>query len=51
MIVETIDLLKTNDFYNVSNNVEIAKGKYEIPTTWQIAKTKIKRLWHTKKKL
>ena len=51
MISETIKLLSTNNFYNVSDNVEIAKGKYEIASTWQIAKDKIKRIWHTKKKL
>ena len=50
MIVECIDLLQTNVFYGFSNNVEIAKGKYEIPTTWQIVKNKIVRKWHTKKK-
>ena len=51
MIAETIKLLGTNNFYNVSNNVEIAKGKYEIVSTWRIAKDKIKRIWRTKKRL
>ena len=51
MIEETIKLLRQNDFYNVSDNVEIAKGKYEIATNWTTVKDKLKRLWHTKKKL
>ena len=51
MIAEIIKLLNTNNFYNVSENVEIAKGKYEIASTWRIVKDKIKRQWHTKKKL
>lgn len=51
MIAETIKLLSTNNFYNVSEKVEIAKGKYEIASSWRIAKDKIKRQWHTRKKL
>lgn len=51
MIAETIKLLRKSNFYNVSENVEIAKGKYEIASSWQIAKDKIKRQWHTKKRL
>lgn len=50
MIQKCLELLITNNFYNVSENVEIAKGKYEIVTSWLIAKDKIKRVWHTKKK-
>ncbi len=50
MIAETIKLLRESDFYNVSENVEIAKGKFEIVSSWKIAKDKIKRQWHTKRK-
>ena len=31
MIESIISLLKTNDFYNVDEEVDIAKGKYELP--------------------
>ena len=31
MIRNILDLLKTDHFYNVSEEVEIAKGKYKIP--------------------
>ena len=30
MIELILELLKTNDFYNVSNIVDIAKGKHEL---------------------
>jgi hypothetical protein len=32
MITKVIELLQTEDFLGVSNNIEIAKGKYEIKT-------------------
>lgn len=50
MIPKIIDLLQSNEFYNVSETVEIAKGKHEIVTNWRGAKRKIKRLWLLKKK-
>lgn len=49
MIKEVIDLLNSGDFYNVSEEVEIAKGKHELVTTWKGAFIKIKRLWLLKK--
>ena len=51
MIAKIIDLLHSNDFYNVSENVEIAKGKHELVTNFSDAKEKIKRIWLLKKKL
>jgi len=39
------ELLATNEFYGVSERVEIAKGKYELIISWKRAKEKIKRLW------
>jgi hypothetical protein len=30
MIQAILELLKTNDFYNVSNIVDVAKGKHEL---------------------
>jgi hypothetical protein len=45
-IKNIIDILNTNEHYNVSQNVEIAKGKYEYVTTWKQAWYKIKRHWN-----
>ena len=33
MIKNTIDLLSKNEYYKVSERVDIAKGKYEYPTS------------------
>ena len=49
MIKEIIDLLNSDDFYNVSDTVEIAKGKNQLVTTWKGFKRKIKRKWQLKK--
>ena len=49
MIAKIIDLLHTNDFYNVSKTVEIAKGKHELVTNFKDAKEKLKRVWLLKK--
>ena len=46
---EVIDFLMNNDLYNVSENVEIAKGKYELITSFKDAKKKIKRVWLLRK--
>jgi hypothetical protein len=44
MIKLILELLSTDDFYGVSENVEIAKGKYKIPTTWSSGFEQIKRV-------
>ena len=49
MIAKIIELLAADNHYNVSENVEIAKGKYEIITTLKGFKRKIKRGWQLKK--
>jgi hypothetical protein len=49
MIGNIIDLLNTSEHYRISERVEIAKGKYEIPYTWKSAWIKIKRIWLTRK--
>ena len=33
MIKNTIDLLSQADYYDVSEKIDIAKGKYELPTS------------------
>jgi hypothetical protein len=43
MIKNIIDLLAMDEYYNISENVEIAKGKYEYINTWKSAWIKIKR--------
>jgi hypothetical protein len=50
MIKTIIDLLQTNQFYGVSENVDIAKGKYAIPYTFRdIGKNIKRRLWQIRK--
>lgn len=47
---EIIELLNTNEYYGVSENIEIAKGRYQIPYTWKDAWKNIKRrLWQKRK--
>lgn len=48
MITRVIDLLKANDWINVSETVEIAKGKNELAKDLKTAKRKIKRVWSKK---
>jgi hypothetical protein len=36
------------DHFNKSELIEIAKGKYELPTNWNGFKNKIIRIWKTK---
>jgi len=49
MIKNISDLLNTNNFYGVSERVNIAKGKYQIPLTWKDTWKLIKRLWQRRK--
>lgn len=49
MIKTIIDLLQSNDWINSGEAIEIAKGKYELPTTVKKAKLKIKRQWLSRK--
>jgi hypothetical protein len=46
MIAKIIDLLVTNEHFGVSNEIEIAKGKYSIPYTWKNVWYKIKRYYY-----
>jgi hypothetical protein len=43
-----IDLLILNNFYGVSQSVDIAKGKYKIPTTFSEVMKLWKRIWKSK---
>ena len=44
MIAGIIDLLKQDNFYKVSKEVDIAKGKYQLPRTWKGVKNMFKRM-------
>lgn len=49
MIKNTIDLLTQKDYYHVSERVDIAKGKYEYPTSLKSFFKWLKRnLWQKK---
>ena len=43
MIGQIVALLKVDEFYNHSKEIEIAKGKYQLPTTFKKGYKKIKR--------
>lgn len=46
MIKVVIDLLNSNEWYGTKSEiVEIAKGKYELPTNFKGTIAKIKRIW------
>tara|TARA_B100000497_G_C7675243_1_gene407851 strand:+ start:566 stop:700 length:135 start_codon:yes stop_codon:yes gene_type:complete len=44
MVKTIIDLLKQDKFYNVSKEVDIAKGKYQLPRNWKSVKNMFKRM-------
>ncbi len=44
MIQNIINLLQERDYYNVSKDIDIAKGKYEIPSSWKGVKNLFKRI-------
>ncbi|MEY4457269.1 MAG: hypothetical protein RLY15_1533 [Bacteroidota bacterium] len=46
MITNLIDLLQLQEFYGVSERVDIAKGKYEYPWTWKQGWKVIKRRYY-----
>ena len=49
MIRQVIQLLQIDDWLNAGEYTEIAKGKYQLPTTLKGATKKIKRLWQSKR--
>jgi len=48
MIKEILNLLACDDFYGVSESVDIAKGKYEIPKNLKQAYEQGKRIGYGK---
>ena len=49
MIKNIIDILNLHPFYGVSENIDIAKGKYKYPQSINEAKLLLKRIWKSKK--
>tara|TARA_R110000868_G_scaffold158351_1_gene386416 strand:- start:1494 stop:1643 length:150 start_codon:yes stop_codon:yes gene_type:complete len=49
MIKLILEMLQLDEHYGQSETIEIAKGKYELPTTWKQTFKQIKREWKTKK--
>jgi hypothetical protein len=51
MIRNILDLLQLDNFYGKSENIEIAKGKYQLPTSVKhaIKQGKRKALWQKQK--
>lgn len=45
---ELLDLLHSDNWYGVSDKVDIVKGKHEIIDNWRDGFVKIKRAWHKK---
>jgi|LauGreDrversion4_2_1035121.scaffolds.fasta_scaffold27203_3 hypothetical protein len=48
MIKDVLKILMSNDHFNQSEFIEIAKGKYEIQTTLKGGLKQLKRIWKTK---
>jgi hypothetical protein len=49
MINIILDILAMDDFYGVSETIDIAKGKNEIPLTFKSGIKKVKRKWQQKR--
>lgn len=49
MIKNILDLLSLSNYYGVSDNIDIAKGKYELNTTIKKAIKQAKREWKRKR--
>lgn len=47
---KVLEIIISNDLYGVGEYTEIAKGKYQMITTFKEAKQKIKRRWLLKSK-
>ena len=46
---EIINLLQSHSWIGESENIDIAKGKYEMTITWSGMIDKIKRIWQLKR--
>jgi|TARA_R110000822_G_scaffold35184_1_gene99275 hypothetical protein len=43
-----IEMLNKDDYFKESENIEIAKGKYFLPSNWEGGKKMIRRQWLNK---
>lgn len=50
MITNLIDLLNLDTHYGVSERVDFAKGKHELPYTWEKGIMNIKRRWYGRRR-
>lgn len=50
MIKQIIELLNASDWYGVSENIDIAKGKYKAVGNLTEAKQQIKRVYYGNRK-
>lgn len=50
MIKLIMDLLHASDWINSGDMIEIAKGRYELPTTVKESVLKLKRQWKSRNK-
>ena len=48
-IINAINVLRSDDFYGGGDSIEMAKGQYQLTSTWSGFKTKIKRLIKAKR--
>lgn len=48
-MTDIIEVLQKFDYFGGGENIEIAKGKYELDYSWYTTKRKIKRIWQSKK--
>lgn len=48
MIKTVIDLLNLGEFYEISSDIDIAKGKYKYPESIKEAQLLLKRIWKSK---
>lgn len=51
MIKQILDLLNTNDWYGVSETIDIAKGKYRAVKNIAETKQSIKRDYHGRRSI
>ena len=49
MVKNVLDLLNIYEYYGVSERIDIAKGRYELPSTWKGTWKLIKRIVHGRK--
>lgn len=42
-LIQVIELLKIDTFYGVGENIDIAKGRNELPVNWKGIRNTVKR--------